>query len=160
MSTLVDFLPTNIAPFQFQPTLNGTQYQVMIPWNIFTPGYYLSLSDLQGNQILYRALTSSGPSLQAVFAWSEQVVGVATAVAHNVPVGSLAMVRVSQTNLGFDGFYNALAVGPTQLTYELDVNPQAAAQGTLSFPLNLVQGVLDDCFLFYSDTTQQFEYSG
>ena len=160
MSTLVDFIPSNIAAFQFQPTLNGTQYSLTVPWNLFAQDYYISLSDLTGNLILYRSLTASGPSLQAVFSWSEQVATVVTALNHNVPVGQIASARASQTGTGFDGFYNALSLGPTSMSYPLAVNPQTSPQGTLSFPLNLVAGVLDNCFLFYSDTTQQFEYSG
>jgi hypothetical protein len=160
VSTLVDFLPTAIAPFQFQPTLNGTQYQVTIPWNIFRQNFYMNLSDLQGNQIAYKALISGGPSLQAVFSWSQQVVTAVTAMPHNVPVGSPANVRVSQTSEGFDGFFRALSTGASTLTYPLAVNPQDAPQGTLSFPLNLVAGYLDNCFLFFSDTTMQFEFSG
>lgn len=161
MTTLVDFSPTTISAFQFQPTLNGTQYSATIFWNIFSSRYYLSLSDLQGNLIVYDALTSSGPSLLATFAWKEQAVTATTSLATNVPVGVPANIRISQTNSGYDGFFLGLSTGPNTMTYPLPADPQVPLpQGNLSFPLNLVQGYLDNCFLFFYDSTQQFEYSG
>ena len=52
MTTVYDFTPTASAPFQFQPTLDGTTYNVIITWNVFGQRYYINIYDLSGNLIL------------------------------------------------------------------------------------------------------------
>lgn len=52
MTTYVPFLPSTIANFQFQPTLDGKQYTAIITWNLFGARYYLNLYDLQGNLVI------------------------------------------------------------------------------------------------------------
>ncbi len=162
MSTLVDFVPSTIAAPSFQPTLNGTQYNATILYNQFERDYYLQLSDLSGNLIVFRSLTSSGPVLQATLSWASNVAMAACTTNHNVPIATLANVLVSQTGTAYDGSWQALAVSPTTFTYALTTNPQQPAplQCNLEFPLNLVQGYLSNCYLFYYDATEQFEYSG
>lgn len=158
MSTLVAFTPSTTAAFTFQPTLNGTQYNATITYNIFGQRYYLNLTDLAGNLVLCTALVSSGPRLQATFTWTNGVATVSTMANHNVPVGAVANVRISQTDTLFDGGYRALATGPTTLTYALVTNPNEAEPvlGIASFPLNLTPGL--GWLVFYEDT-QQFEYA-
>jgi len=162
MSTLVNFTPSTLTAFQFQPTLNGTLYAATIFWNIFGNSRYLQLTDLQGNLIVYRELTSSGPQLQATFSWVNNVATATCLLPHNVPVGVPVNALVSETNSLFDGSFMALSLGPTQLTYALNTNPltPAMTQGQIEFPLNLVEGYLTNCFLFFYEAAQQFAFSG
>ena len=78
-----------------------------------------------------------------------------------MPVGQLANIWVSQTDSPFDGGWQALSTSPTTLTYALD-NPLEALplNGVLSFPLNLVAGVVAGGWLLFHWDTQQLEYSG
>lgn len=160
MSTQVAFTPSTLAAFTFQPTLNGQQYNATVPFNFFGTTYYLQLSDLQNNLILYREIVSSGPVLQATLAWANNTATATTNVNHNVPVGTLANVLISETDTVYDGFFQALSTGPTTMTYTLNTDPNQSLSCQLEFPLNLVQGYLSNCYLFYYDATQSFEYSG
>jgi hypothetical protein len=51
MTTYIDFVPSIAAPFQFQPTLDGQLYSVLVPWNLYSQRYYVEVSDLSGNLI-------------------------------------------------------------------------------------------------------------
>lgn len=59
MTTYNLFVPSQIANFQFQPTLDGQVYTVTVPWQLFGQRYYFTLSDLQGNLIGYAPLIAS-----------------------------------------------------------------------------------------------------
>lgn len=156
-STLVNFLPSATAAFQFQPTLAGSQYNVTVTWNTFGQRYYINLTDLSGNLILCRALTSSGPSIPATLSWANGTATAVTAAPHNVPLGSVAAVVISQTETAFDGSVQVLSTDTQTLTYTLMSNPAATIAGVVNFSLNLVAGYIDAWLLFHEET-QQFEF--
>jgi hypothetical protein len=159
VSAFVNFVQSALAPFQFQPTLNGVQYNVTVPSNAFGERYYINVSDLSGNLILYRALTESGPSFQASLTWAKAVVTAALTSNHNVRMGELANLRISQSNSPFDGTYQGLAVNATTFTFALpaDPNVQVPVRGTLDFPLDLLAGYGIGSLFFHFET-QQFEF--
>lgn len=160
-TTLLPFTPSTTAVFSFQPTLNGVLYNATVTWNVFGQDYYLNLTDLSGNLILATAVAGSGPQLQGLLSWSDQPGAMAvTTLPHEVPIGSLVNLRVSQTGTAFDGFWQALATTPTTLTYALS-NPNEAVPvpGIVDFPLNMVASVVSGGFLAFHDETQQFEFS-
>lgn len=160
MSTFVDFTPSALTPFQFQPSLlNGTQYIVTVPWNEFGQRYYINVSDLSGNLIAYRGLSASGPTLAATLVWEEGVAIASVVVPHNVPIASIVNVRISQSATGFDGVYQALSIDPLTLTYLLPVNPKQALPiaGKVNFDLDLLAGYGIGS-LFWHEDTQQFEF--
>lgn len=54
MTTYIDFVPSQVQPFQFQATLDGTVYTVLVTWNVFRQGqqgYYITISTL-GNMLV------------------------------------------------------------------------------------------------------------
>lgn len=61
MTTFVDFKPSLQGPFQFQPTLDGAVYNVIVTWNIFGRRYYVNLYDLSGSLIVSIPLIGSPP---------------------------------------------------------------------------------------------------
>jgi hypothetical protein len=143
------------------------QYNASIFYNIFGQRYYLSLTDTSGNPITYVPLVGTGPSLQASFTWDPQA-GIATAttaVNHNVPLGSLAAVRISGTDDTFDGDVLALSTGATTLTYALlsaPVNPLPES-GFVNQDENLLAGLTTSSgaavgWLVYHAQQQQIEY--
>lgn len=162
MSTLVPFTPSTSAPFTFQPIIAGTQYNATITWNAFAERYYLNLTDTSGNLVLCTAIVSSGPRLGATLTWEDTGFGgVATATTaspHNIPVGQLANVRISQTDTAYDGNWQVLATGASTVTYAL-VNPNETQPlaGQLSFDVNLV-APLESGWLLYHYDLQAFEY--
>lgn len=46
--TTYDFQPSVNAPFQFQPTLDGQTYTVIVTWNLFGQRYFVSCYSLAG----------------------------------------------------------------------------------------------------------------
>lgn len=159
MSTIVQFQPSNIEAFSFQASLGGAQYAITVLYNIFRPGYYVKVADLSGNLIIFRALTSSGPSIISQLSWSNGVATITSSLAHNVPVGSVVNIDVSESGSGFDGQYQGLSTGPNTITYSLPTNPNQSASitGNLNFLVNLIEGYIDDLLVFF-DSSQTFVY--
>lgn len=58
MATFVAFAPTPQAPFEFQATLDGSVYTVVVTWNIFGRRYYVNVYAL--DQTLIVALPMIG----------------------------------------------------------------------------------------------------
>lgn len=174
MTTVTDFQPSATAnpPFQFQATLDGAQYTVSVLWNLFGNRWYISVSDLTGTLVLFRPLVGSGAKLQGVFTWADGTATAALTAAHNIPVGSVANVEVSDTGLSYDGFWRALAVDTITLTFQLATDPtQYGITGNVSQDVNLIGGqpssydsngnplTFFSSTLIYRTSTQQFEVS-
>lgn len=161
MSTTVPFTPSTTSIFGFQPVIGDIQYNATVTWNLYAQRYYLNLFDTGGNLILCTAIVGSGPRLGATLTWANVGGGVATATTaspHNIPIGQVANVRISQTNTVFDGNWQVLSTGPTKVTYALpNPNENQPLAGQLSFPVNLVQ-VLGIGWLLYWYDDQMFEY--
>lgn len=159
MSTLVDFQPSSAGPFQFQATLGGAIYNVIVTWNVFGQRFYINVYDVSGTLILCRAVSSSGARLFANLSWANGIATAALTQPHQVPVGAVAQITVSQTGLQYDGQFQALATDEQTLTYPLAVDPgEDGAEGQVSFDLNLLDGYGIGTLLFHDDS-QQFEYS-
>jgi len=47
-----DFQPSSKAPFQFQPTLDGSVYTVIVTWNLAGQRYYVNVYSLDGTLIV------------------------------------------------------------------------------------------------------------
>lgn len=43
------FAPSSSAPYQFQPTFDGTIYTAIVTWSLFGRRYYINCYDLSGN---------------------------------------------------------------------------------------------------------------
>ena len=164
-ATFIDFVPGTITPFSFSPTLDGVQYAATVPWNEFAQRHYLGLTDLSGNQILYKGLASSGPRISANFTWANGIGAAELSAPHWVPIGTVAPVRISQTGV-FDSSYQALSTSPITLTFPFIAIPgaQLPVPGIVNFALNLLAGVtlsdgtpLAGYLLFHYDT-MQFEF--
>lgn len=160
MTTRVDFTPSPDVLFTFTMELLGIQYTATTPWNIAREDFYISVTNLNGDILLFSALIESGPAFSAQLSWDAP--GVATAVCsgpHNVGLGQVALTRISGTGTGFDGVWLALAVDDVTLTYTLPVNPQVApsVSGTASFDVDLLAG-LGIGSLYYHSDTMQFEF--
>ena len=61
MTTTTVFAPTPLAPFVFQPTLDGQTYTVQITWSLFRQDWMLNIYTLSGQLVLTKALVGSPP---------------------------------------------------------------------------------------------------
>lgn len=163
MSTVIQFTPSTTAPFQFSPVIAGTQYNAVVTWNVWEERYYLNLYNTSGTLVLAVPVVATGPKLSATMTWtSAGFGGVATALTaapHNVPVGQLANVYISQTGTAYDGAWQALATGANTMTWSLaNPNQSQPLAGQLSFPLNIVAALGAGWMIFnYADMTFEFE---
>jgi len=57
--TAYDFQPSSSAPFQFQPTLDGSVYTVVVKWSLAGQRYYAEVSALDGTLIATVAVVGS-----------------------------------------------------------------------------------------------------
>lgn len=46
------FQPTQQAPFQFNPTLDGASYLVLVTWNLYGQRWYVTVYTLGGVRVL------------------------------------------------------------------------------------------------------------
>lgn len=161
MTTITPFVPSTIAPFSFQPTLDGQVYTVTALWSLFGQRYFLNCSDLTGNLVFYLPLIGSSPALQVQDAsWFPNTVTLTTVSPHGYQIGVPINVNVSgMVPTAFNGNYQALAINATQMTYEIDSNPGSLVQqGTVSYDINLAAGYFDST-LVYRTQNMQFEIS-
>lgn len=56
-----DFTPSQQVPFQFQPTLDGQTYTLIVTWNLFGRRYYVNVYTLDGVLIEAIPLIGSPP---------------------------------------------------------------------------------------------------
>jgi hypothetical protein len=160
VTTLVNFAPSTTGVFSFLAQLSdGNQYNIAVPWNAFGERWYITVTDLAGVVRVHRAIAQSGPKFQAVVTWASGVGTAALSGVHNVRVGGLANARISQTNTGLDGLYQALAIDPQTMTFPLATNPNVSGPvtGKLDFPLDLLAGYGIGSLLYHADTAQ-FEF--
>jgi hypothetical protein len=161
VSTTVQFAPSTSGPFTFQPVIGGVQYNATVTWNVFAQRYYLNLFDTSGNRVLTTAIVATGPQIAATLTWNDLGGGIAqalTASPHNVPVGRLVNLYISQTDSSYDGAWQALATGPNTITFALsNPNESQPLGGQVNFNVNLVQS-LGSGWLVYRYETQVFEF--
>lgn len=161
MTTYTDFVPSNVAPFTFQPELDGTIYTVAVTWNLFGRRYYVSCYDLSGNLVFAVPLigSPSGHVLQSI-SWA---VGVATATCVDphgyVPGSTISLTVDGSTPGGYDGTFDALIVDGSTFTYSLMTNPgPLVSAGNASRNISLSAGYFAST-LVYRAPNGQFEVS-
>lgn len=62
MTTVIQFQPSALTAFQFQPTLDGDIYAAIVTWNLYGQRYYVNLSALDGTLIFAIPLIGSLPA--------------------------------------------------------------------------------------------------
>lgn len=160
MTTIFDFQPSSQQAFQFQPTLDGQVYNVIVTWNLYGR-YYVNIYGLGNNWIVTLPLlgSPSGINIQSL-TWSNGAVEVVSVVPHGFAVGATVGLTVSgAAPSAYDGFYSMLATSPTTLAYDLPADPGAAtALGTVSYGISLTAGYFNSTLIF-REAAQQFEVS-
>lgn len=61
MTTYVLFVPSLVAPPQFQATLDGNIYTVVMTWNLYSQRYYVNIYDQNATLVLCLPLIGSPP---------------------------------------------------------------------------------------------------
>lgn len=59
VAQIIPFTPTATTPFQFQATLDGVNYSVVISWSLFGRRFYINCLTLNGVPVFTLPLISS-----------------------------------------------------------------------------------------------------
>ena len=160
MSTITPFNPPQNANFQFEPTLGGQTYTVIVTWNLFGQRWYINIFRLDGTLVLSEALIGSpnGHIIQAI-SWSNGTVTVTTTSPHGWEfLNTVELVVRSCVPNAYNGTVQALVINETQVQYPLAVNPgSVSVLGEISFDVNIIKNYINGSYLIYHDSLRQFE---
>ena len=158
-TTYIDFVPSAVQAPNFQVTLDGENYTVIVTWNLQAQRYYINIYTLGSDLVLCEALVGSaiGVDLESV-SWDNGFVTLTTNVPHLLTIGSVIQVQVvGVVPDAYNGFYQVLVTGPMTLRYQLAVDPgQASIFGSIQQNINLVAGLFTSTVV-YRQSAGQFE---
>lgn len=161
MTTFFDFVPSSVAPFQFTPTLDGNQYNVIITWALYGQRYYANIYDLQQVLIVALPLVGSpgGVNLSSL-TWSQGVVTAVAASPHGYPIAATVDLAISGAAPdAYNGTQRCFITDVDTFQYALaDFPGLATVFGTAYYNINLVAGYFASS-LVYRKANQQFEVS-
>lgn len=161
VTTVTAFQPSSTAPFQFQPTLDGDVYNVVVTWNLFGARYYVSIYQLDGALVVTLPLIGSASGVNvSSLAWSGGVVTATTEAPHGYAVASVVALTVAGCAPdAYNGQFDCVVTGPSTLTYQLADDPGSFTQlGTIAYDISLVDGYFDTTMVF-REASQSFEVS-
>lgn len=162
MTTYIDFVPSQVQAPEFQITLDGSFYTMLITWNLFGQRYYFNLYTLNGDLIVSAPLIGSPVGLEIeTLEWIAGNVLLTFETRHGLPVGDTANLTVSGvTPDAYNGKVSALVTSPTTISFALSVNPgEMTVTGVVSQDINLVAGYFSESTIVYRSANAQFEVS-
>lgn len=160
MTTFFDFQPSPQQLPSFTVTLDGAQYVLTMPWNLFGQRYYVNCSDLEGNLIFLLPLIGSPDGLIAQsIAWDNGEAIVTTTEPHGYRVGTTINLTLRQAAPdAYNGSFDFLVEGPDTLSYPLASNPGVnTSPGILYNDINLAAGYFETSTLVYRTSSSQLE---
>lgn len=160
--TTYQFVPSTSSAFNFQPTLDGLQYNVIVAWNIFGQRYYVNCYTLVGGLVFSLPLIGSlnGINLQSLsWNYERQTVTATTILPHNFLLGQLVNVSVVNCSpTAYNGSFQAVVTGPNTFKYPLAIDPgPAITLGSVEYNINLAAGYFSTSTLVYREANQTFE---
>lgn len=161
MTTYTDFVPPQLGPFQWQPTLDGQVYTAIVTWNLMGRRYYLNLYDLSGNLIFCVPVIGSpdGVTIETL-SWANGTASAVGAKPHQYFVGATANVTIAGASPdAYNGVVQALVVDPLTITWPIASDPgEATSPGAVFADLSLCAGYFDSTLVFRT-SSMQFEVS-
>ena len=161
MTTYTQFTPSPTQAFSFRPTLDGTVYNVTVPWSLFGQRYYVTCYTLGGNLVFSVPLIGSpaGVDIEAA-SWESNTVTITTKIPHAFKIGStvnLTIVNMMPTI--YNGTFACNIINATQFTYPLASIPDGvSALGSVQYNINLAAGYFAST-LIYRQQNRVFEVS-
>jgi hypothetical protein len=156
--TTYPFTPSTQANFQFGPTLDGSQYNAIVTWNVFGQRYYLNIYTLEGALVCSIPMVGS-PDVVSLssLTWASGIVLAETATPHGFTVNSVVTVTISGcTPNAYNGQVEALIVNDNEFQFDLTADPgMAVTLGTVGYLINLVGAYfITSSLVFYPDAQQ------
>ena len=153
------FIPSNIVAYSFQPTLDGSVYNVTVGWSLFGQRYYVTCRTNNGTLVFSVPLIGSVDGIHIQNAeWADGYVVATCDIPHNFRFGSSVDVSVTGfAPTGYNGNFRANMVDRTRFSYPLATNPGSVASlGYVQYNINLAAGYFNSS-LVYRARNQTFE---
>ena len=162
MTTFFEFIPSAVSPFSFQPTLDGTVYQVTVTWNLFGQRYYANCYTLDGTLVFSLPLigSPSGINLQDLV-WQPGGAVTATVVTpHGLPIGAVGHFTIVDTTPdSYNGTFQVAALTATSFNYPLASDPGSPTKlGSAQYNINIAGGYFTST-LVWRPSSNRFEVS-
>jgi hypothetical protein len=157
--TFINFVPSKVQVPQFNVTLDGNTYTVLVRWNLFAQRYYITIVSLEGVVILTEALVGSPiPIAISAVSWVNGLVTVMTQNPHGLRFGRSVILTLSGiTPDAYNGAVQVLVTGANTFSFPLTANPGAATVlGQMERNINLVAGFFTSTLVFRT-ANNQFE---
>lgn len=161
MTAYVTFQPSSQAPFQFNATLDGQPYVVVVKWNLFGQRYYIQVQKTDGTPVINLPLIGSPPG-KVIGAMSFDIltnlVTITTTLPHNLKIGWTYAVTISGCSPDdYNGAFRAFPINKTQLRVPLaGFHTQPTAFGFVFTDISLTAGYFASTLVFRQQN-QQFE---
>jgi hypothetical protein len=160
MTTYVNFTPSPAAPFQFQATLDGEQYTIIVTWNLFGQRFYANCYTLSGALVFSLPLVGSsvGRTIQTA-TWANNLATITTSIPHGFTVGTIANLTIGGMSPdGYNGTYQCSVINSTQVVYSLPNDPGViSSPGYMYYNINLAAGYFSTSSLVFRTANLQFE---
>ncbi len=159
MTTYTEFTPSPVQVFSFRPTLDGTTYNVTIPWSLFGQRYYVTCNTLGGNLVFSVPLVGSpaGVDIEAA-SWVPDTATITTRLPHALKIGSTVNLTIANmAPAAYNGTFSCTIINATQFTYSLSPNPgEVSTFGSMQYNINLAAGYFAST-LVYREQSRVFE---
>lgn len=160
MTTYTTFTPNSLAPFSFNPTLDGQVYAATVTWNVFGQRWYLNVTQLDGTPVFTLPLIGSPPILTLeALSWANGTVTATTSTPHGfLPLTTTTLVVSGCSPAVYNGTVEAFVTGADTFTYPLSTIPgTVTALGSAAYNINLAAGYFQTSTLVYRQDSGQFE---
>jgi hypothetical protein len=155
------FIPNPIAPFRFQPTLDGNLCTGTVEWNLAGQRWYLHMRDVLGNDLFYVPMISSPDGIPTInLTWDGARQLVVITANHKQRIGQLVVLTLTNVvPTAYNGIWLMYAETSETLTYPQTVSPggDATTQGLLSHNINLAGGYTTDTTVVYRGSSGNIE---
>lgn len=151
-TTVFPFTPSQTAPFQFRPTLDGQQYQATVLWNFAGQRWYMQVASLTGTLIAFVPVVGS---LSAVQASLTTTIGQRIATLSNRTGFVQPDWLIASANVAAGTTIRAMSGSTIYMSQAASLTGTDAG-ALFSFDLNLMGGYFFQTALVFRDALSQF----
>jgi hypothetical protein len=159
VTTYTQFTPSLTQVFSFRPTLDGTTYNITIPWSLFGQRYYVTCRTLGGALVFSLPLIGSPAGINVQGAtWEQSTATITAATPHGFKVGSIINLTIyGMAPDAYNGTFACKIINDTKFTFPLNSFPgEVSTLGSVQYNINLAAGYFTST-LVYREQNRVFE---
>lgn len=160
MTQIFPFVPPQNGAFQFQPVMDGDNYNAVVMWNLFANRFYVNLHTTDNTRLFTIPVIGSPQALTLEAAgWSHGYVNAQTGVPHGwLYLSTIPILVAGCVPSTYNGSFQGFVTGPDTFQYALPTDPGGiAAFGTVDFFIDISGGYFNSSTMVYRESLQQFE---